>query len=64
MQTELPLAFRESQKTLAVGLHVAVTYFGGLAILPMVAYQVGQLFLDARIADRLRERVDPESPAS
>jgi hypothetical protein len=30
----------------------------------MVAYQVGQLFLDARIADRLRERVDPESPAS
>ena len=41
MQTELPLAFRESQKTLAVGLHVAVTYFGGLVILPMVAYQVG-----------------------
>jgi len=35
---------------------VAVTYFGGLAILPMVTYHVGQLLVDTIIADRLRNQ--------
>ena len=39
-----------------VGLSVATEYFGGLAILPMVAYHVGQLVLDTIIADRWRDK--------
>ena len=58
------VGFAGSPKTLVVGLHVAVAHFGGLAILPMVTYQVSQLVLNAWIADRLREKVNPESPAS
>jgi len=48
------VAFAGSQKTLMVGLDVAITYYGGLAILPMVAYHVGQLLVDTLIADRWR----------
>ena len=44
-----------SQKTLMVGLDIAISYFGGLAILPMVAYHFIQLTADTVIADRLRE---------
>jgi len=51
----IAVGFSGSQKTLVVGLHVAVTYFGGLAILPMVAYHIGQLLIDALVADRLRQ---------
>ena len=43
-----------SQKTLMVGLDIAISYFGGLAILPMVAYHFIQLTADTVIADRLR----------
>jgi sodium/bile acid cotransporter 7 len=49
---QIAVAFAGSQKTLMVGLFVAINYFGGLAILPMVAYHVGQLFIDTLIADR------------
>jgi sodium/bile acid cotransporter 7 len=49
------VAFSGSQKTLMAGLAVAVK-FGGLAVLPMVAYHVEQLILDTLIADRLRRR--------
>jgi sodium/bile acid cotransporter 7 len=49
---QIAVAFAGSQKTLMVGLFVAINYFGGLAILPMVAYHVGQLFIDTVIADR------------
>lgn len=45
-----------SQKTLMVGLDIAITYVGGLAILPMVVYHVCQLLADTVIADRLRSR--------
>ncbi len=51
--------FSGSQKTLLVGLDVAAEYvdvFGGLALLPMVAYHVSQLLVDTFIADRLRRR--------
>lgn len=43
-----------SQKTLMVGLHVAIDYFGGLAMLPMIVYHIGQLLADTIIADWLR----------
>ena len=49
---QLAVAFAGSQKTLMVGLYVAINYFGGLAILPMVGYHVVQLFVDTLIADR------------
>jgi sodium/bile acid cotransporter 7 len=49
---QLAVAFSGSQKTLMVGLYVAINYVGGLAILPMVVYHVAQLFVDTVIADR------------
>jgi sodium/bile acid cotransporter 7 len=45
-----------SQKTLMVGLHVAIQYFGGLAMLPMIVYHVGQLLVDTIVADWMRQR--------
>ncbi len=48
----IAIAMAGSQKTLMVGLYVATTYFGGLTILPMVAYHVGQLVCDTVVADR------------
>jgi len=50
----IAVGFAGSQKTLVVGLHLAVTYFGGLAILPMVTYHVFQLLFDTVVADKLR----------
>ena len=47
-----------SQKTLMVGLDIAISYFGGLAMLPLVAYHFIQLTTDTVIADRLRSGND------
>lgn len=47
------VAFAGSQKTLMVGLAIAIE-FGGLAVLPMVAYHFEQLLIDTVLADRLR----------
>lgn len=52
----IAIGFAGSQKTLMVGLHVALTYYSGLTILPMVAYHVGQLLIDTVVADNLRGR--------
>jgi sodium/bile acid cotransporter 7 len=52
----IAVGFAGSQKTLMVGLHVAITYYGGLTILPLVVYHVGQLLVDTLIADYLRRR--------
>jgi solute carrier family 10 (sodium/bile acid cotransporter), member 7 len=49
------VAFAGSQKTLMVGLAIAID-FGGLAVLPMVAYHVEQLIIDTVLAERLRAR--------
>ena len=51
-QDQVAVAIGGSQKTLMVGLYVAIHYFGGLTMLPMVAYHVGQLVFDTVIADR------------
>ena len=49
----LAVAFAGSQKTLMVGLAIALE-FGGLAILPMLAYHVGQLLIDTVLAGRFQ----------
>ena len=55
-EARIAVGFAGSQKTLLVGLTVAVEDYGflALAVLPMVAYHVGQLLVDTLIADRLR----------
>ena len=50
----IAVGFAGSQKTLMVGLHVALLAGGGLLILPMVAYHVSQLLIDTIAADRLK----------
>lgn len=50
---QLAVAFSGSQKTLMVGLAIALE-FGGLAVLPMVSYHVGQLVIDTMLANRCR----------
>lgn len=45
-----------SQKTLMIGLWASTQYFGGLTLLPLIVYHVGQLLADTVIADRLRLR--------
>jgi len=47
------VAIAGSQKTLMVGIYVALE-FGPLAILPMIAYHASQLLVDTLIADWLR----------
>ena len=37
-------------------LGLASVYYGGLTVLPMVAYHVSQLLIDTLVADRLRVR--------
>lgn len=49
------VAFAGSQKTLMIGLAIAID-FGGLAVLPMVAYHFEQLLIDTVLADRLKMR--------
>lgn len=54
---QIAVAFSGSQKTLLIGLDIAVEYigqFGGLALIPMVTYHVAQLLVDTVIADRFR----------
>jgi sodium/bile acid cotransporter 7 len=52
-EDQIAVAFGGSQKTLMVGLALALT-IGGLAILPMLAYHVEQLLIDTVLAGRLR----------
>jgi sodium/bile acid cotransporter 7 len=49
------VGFSGSQKTLMLGLNLAGAHFGGLAMLPMIAYHISQLSIDAVVADRLRQ---------
>ncbi len=56
-EDRIAVGFSGSQKTLLVGLDVAseyVTIFGGLALLPMIAYHGCQLMFDTVVADRFR----------
>lgn len=51
------VAFAGSQKTLMVGLKVAMD--SGFSVLPMITYHVGQLFVDTFLADWLKKRGGP-----
>ena len=57
-EDRIAVAFSGSQKTLMIGLHLALSpaFNNGLAMLPMVAYHVCQLLLDAIVAERLRTK--------
>jgi sodium/bile acid cotransporter 7 len=57
------VAFAGSQKTLMIGLAIALD-FGGLAVLPMMAYHVEQLLIDTLLADRLHAGKSPSGPRS
>ena len=57
----IAVGFAGSQKTLMVGLHLALAVGGGPAILPMLAYHILQLVVDTTIADRLRRRLRREA---
>jgi sodium/bile acid cotransporter 7 len=58
----IAVALAGSQKTLMVGLYIAINYFGGLTILPMISYHVGQLFLDTLIADHWAQETRRVAP--
>ena len=51
------VAIAGSQKTLAVGIGIALE-FGGLAIFPMIAYHMLQLLIDTLFVDRVRSTTD------
>lgn len=51
-EDQIAVAFAGSQKTLMVGLLMAISL--QVSILPMVTYHVSQLFIDTLIADRFR----------
>lgn len=53
---QLAVGFAGSQKTLMVGLAIALP-FGGLTVLPMLAYHVEQLLIDTLLADRFFSRL-------
>ena len=62
----IAVGFAGSQKTLMVGLWIATEYaavFGELAVLPMVAFHVLQLFIDTLWTDHCRKTA-PEAAAS
>ena len=66
-EDRIAAGFAGSQKTLLVGLDVAAEYvglFGGLALLPMIAYHGCQLLFDTLVADRFRNSsaTAPEEP--
>lgn len=52
----LAVALSGSQKTLMVGVYVALE-IDGLAALPLVAYHVTQLLVDTLLVDRLRPKI-------
>lgn len=50
-EDSIAAAFAGSQKTLMVGLQIALDYFPTAPILPLVIYHVGQLIVDSFVAD-------------
>jgi len=51
---QIAVGFSGSQKTLMVGLQIAIDC--GVSILPMILYHFGQLLIDTLVADRWRAR--------
>ncbi len=61
-QDQIAVGFAGSQKTLLVGLLVAVSL--QITILPMVTYHICQLVVDTVIAERFRQAAPPEKPVA
>jgi sodium/bile acid cotransporter 7 len=59
-EDQIAVGFSGSQKTLMVGLLMALTL--KVSVLPMVAYHCLQLFIDTLIADAYRKRGVPSAP--
>ncbi|MDP7304159.1 MAG: bile acid:sodium symporter, partial [Pirellulaceae bacterium] len=59
---QIAVAFASSQKTLMVGLLMAMSL--QVSILPMVTYHVMQLLIDTLIADRFRRQAEVASNQS
>jgi sodium/bile acid cotransporter 7 len=59
-EDQIAVAFAGSQKTLMVGLLMAISL--QVSILPMVAFHISQLFIDTLIADRFRAN-EAETPS-
>ena len=57
-EDQIAVGFSGSQKTLMIGLKVALDY--GISILPMVTFHVAQLLVDTVIADRLARNAPPK----
>lgn len=55
-QDSIAVGFSGSQKTLMVGLSVAIDL--QYSVVPIVAYHVGQLLIDTVVADRYRQRTE------
>ncbi|MCE9554362.1 MAG: bile acid:sodium symporter [Planctomycetes bacterium] len=53
-----------SQKTLMIGLHLAISQGFGIGVLSLVLYHVLQLMIDTVAADVMRRRRSPLSPAA
>jgi len=62
----LAVGFSGSQKTLATGLTIALEYFPTLplAMLPMVAFHICQLLVDALLAEQFRKHVPRDSASA
>lgn len=58
---QLGIAISGSQKTLMVGLQLALSC--GLSVMPMVMYHIGQLFIDTLLV-RWWTRLEPNKPAA
>ncbi len=61
-EDQIAVAFASSQKTLMVGLLMAMSL--QVSILPMVTYHVMQLLIDTLIADRFRRQAEVASNQS
>lgn len=59
-EDQIAVGFSGSQKTLMIGLKVALDY--QISILPMVTFHVAQLLVDTVIADRLARTPRPKPP--
>ena len=57
-EDRIAVGFSGSQKTLMIGIYVAVGFYADLALamLPMIIYHMFQLLFDTLVADRLREQ--------
>lgn len=58
--TQIAVGFSGSQKTLMVGLQIAID--AGVSVVPMIVYHLGQLVLDTLIAQRWQAAISTRPP--